>query len=119
MHDDSCIGINYAHRFSKCFRSLHTSLGFSLCTSCRQFNLSLYQFIQFLTCARIPCRDSHCENGSFEVLPLHTCHAHNTTKHHAIQQRIASQSVVAVHTSCNLSNCVEGRNGLGIRTQHC
>ena len=38
MHDDSCIGINYAHRFPKCFKSLHTLLGFSLCTSCRQFN---------------------------------------------------------------------------------
>ena len=25
--------------------------------------LSLYQFIQFLTCTRIPCRDSHFENG--------------------------------------------------------
>ena len=25
--------------------------------------LSLYQIIQFLTCTRIPCRDSHCENG--------------------------------------------------------
>ena len=23
MHDGSCIGINYAHRFPKCFRSLH------------------------------------------------------------------------------------------------
>ena len=41
MHDASCIGINYAHRFPKCFRSLHTLLGFSLCTSCHQFN-SLY-----------------------------------------------------------------------------
>ena len=50
---------------------------------------------------------------------LRTCHSHNTTKHHAIQPRIASQSVVAVYTSCNLSSCVEGRNGLGIRTQHC
>ena len=38
MHDGSCIGINYAHRFSKCFRSLHTLLGFSLCTLCQQFN---------------------------------------------------------------------------------
>ena len=38
MHDDSCIGINYAHRFPKCSRSLHTLLGFSLCTSCQQFN---------------------------------------------------------------------------------
>ena len=28
MHDGSCIGINYAHRFPKCFRSLHTLLGF-------------------------------------------------------------------------------------------
>ena len=71
MHDGSCIGINYAHRFPKCFRSLHTLLGFSICTSCRQFNLLLYQFIPFLTCTRIPCRDSHCENGSFEVLSLH------------------------------------------------
>ena len=33
MHDGSCIGINYAHTFSKCFRSLHTLLGFSLSTS--------------------------------------------------------------------------------------
>ena len=24
-----------------------------------------------LTCTRIPCRDSHCENGSFVVLSLH------------------------------------------------
>ena len=32
-------------------------LGFSLCTSCRQFNLSLYQLNQFLTCTRISCRD--------------------------------------------------------------
>ena len=24
MHEDSCIGINYAHMFPKCFRSLHT-----------------------------------------------------------------------------------------------
>ena len=38
MHDVSCIGINYAHRFPKCFRSLHTLFGFSLCTSCQQIN---------------------------------------------------------------------------------
>ena len=38
MHDASCIGINYGHRFPKRFRSLHTLLGFSLCTSCDQFN---------------------------------------------------------------------------------
>ena len=38
MHDGSCIGINYSHRFPKCFRSHHTLLGFSLCTSCQQFN---------------------------------------------------------------------------------
>ena len=64
MHDASCIGINYAHRFPKCFRSLHTLLGFSLCTSCHQFNCChCTKFIQFLTCTRIPCRDSHCENG--------------------------------------------------------
>ena len=37
MHEDSCIGINYAHMFPECFRSLHTLLGFSLCTSCRLF----------------------------------------------------------------------------------
>ena len=38
MHDGSCIGTNYAHRFPKCFRSLHTLLGFSLCISFHQFN---------------------------------------------------------------------------------
>ena len=32
MHDGSCIGINYAHRFSKCFRSLSHIVGiFALC----------------------------------------------------------------------------------------
>ena len=36
----------------------------SLCTSCRQFNCCRCNpSIQFLTCTRIPCRDSHCENG--------------------------------------------------------
>ena len=65
MHDGSCIGINYAHKVPKCFRSLHTLLGFSLVyfASAIQF-LWLQQFIQFLTCTRIPCRDSHCENGT-------------------------------------------------------
>ena len=28
VHDGPCIGINYAHRFTKCFRSLHTLLDF-------------------------------------------------------------------------------------------
>ena len=75
MHDGSCIGINYAHRFPKCFRSLHTLLGFSLCTSCHQFNcLSLYQFIQFLTCTRIPCRFTlrkwSCEVLSLQIFPV-------------------------------------------------
>ena len=35
MHVDSCIGINYVyahtHVFPKCFKSLHTLLGFVLC----------------------------------------------------------------------------------------
>ena len=30
MHEDSCIGINYAHMFSKCFKLLHTMLGIAL-----------------------------------------------------------------------------------------
>ena len=30
MHEDSCIGINCSHMFPKCFRSLHTLLGFAL-----------------------------------------------------------------------------------------
>ena len=63
MHEDSCIGINHAHMFSKCFRSLHTLLGFALYFVSSIQLLSLYPFIQFLTCTRIPCRDSHCETG--------------------------------------------------------
>ena len=71
MHEDSCIGINYAHMFTKCFRSLHTLLGFALHFLSSIHLLSLYPFIQFLTCTRIPCGDTHCENGCFEVLSLH------------------------------------------------
>ena len=51
MHDDSCIGTNYAQIFSKCFRSLHTLLGlFALHFVSPIQLLSLYQFILFLTC---------------------------------------------------------------------
>ena len=71
MHEDSCIGINYAHMFPKCSRSLHTLLGFALYFVSSIQLLSLYPFMQILTCTRIPCGDSHCENGSFEVLSLH------------------------------------------------
>ena len=72
MHDDSCIGINYAHRFTMCFTSHSHIVGiFALHFVSPIQLLSLYQFIQFLTCTRIPCRDSHCENGSFEVLSFH------------------------------------------------
>ena len=47
MHEDSCIDINYAHMFSKCFRSLHTMLGFALYFVSSIQLLSLYPFIQF------------------------------------------------------------------------
>ena len=67
MHEDSCIGINYAHM---CFRSLYTVLGFALYFVSAIQLLSLYPFTHFLTCTRILCRDSHCENGSVEVLSL-------------------------------------------------
>ena len=88
MHDVSCIGINYAHRFPKCFRSLHTLLGFSLCTSCHQFNcFHRTRFIHFLPCTRIPCRVSHCEIGLVRCC-LYT--------HRRLQQTAVS---------CKRSNC--------------
>ena len=47
----------------------------SLCASCRQFNCCrCNHFAQLLTCTRTPCRDSHCANGSFEVLSLQAGH---------------------------------------------
>ena len=67
MHEDSCIGINYAHThmFPKCFRSLHTLLGFALCFVSSILNLVAVTNYSILTCTRIPCRDLHCENGVF------------------------------------------------------
>ena len=47
----NCIGINYAHMFPKCFKSLHTLLGFALylvssifnyCRCNRLLNFDLY-----------------------------------------------------------------------------
>ena len=75
MHEDSCIGINYAHThmFPKCFRSLHTLLGFALCFVSSILILVAVTIHSILTCTRIPCRDSHCENVSFEVLSLLFC----------------------------------------------
>ena len=72
MHDDSYIGINYAHMFPQVFQvTSHIVEIFALHFVSSIQLLSLYPFIQFLTCTRIPCRDSHCQNGSFEVLSLH------------------------------------------------
>ena len=71
MHEDSCIGINYAHMFPKCFWSLHTLLGFALYFVSSILIVVAVTIYSILTCTRIPCRDSHCENGSFEVLSLH------------------------------------------------
>ena len=49
--------------------------------------LSLYQFIQFLTCTRIPCRDSHCENGLVRCCLYTPCRLQQTA------------------VSCKRSNC--------------
>ena len=49
---------------STCFSSLRMLLCLSLCTLCHQFNCcQCTKFTHFLTCTRIPCRDSHCKNG--------------------------------------------------------
>ena len=47
MHEDSCSGINHAHLFPKCFKSLHTLLGFALSVVSSIQLLSLYLFVQF------------------------------------------------------------------------
>ena len=47
-HEDSCIGINYAHMFPKCFRSLHTVLGFALYFVSSIKLLSLYHLLNWL-----------------------------------------------------------------------
>ena len=44
----------------------------SLGASCCQFLILVAVIYSISTCTRIPCRDSHCENGSFEVLSLHS-----------------------------------------------
>ena len=90
MHEDSCIGINYAHAhmFSKCFRSLLTLFGiFALYFVSSSFNFVAVAIYSILTCTRIPCRVSHCGNGSFEVLSLY--------------RRRLQQTAV----SCKRSNC--------------
>ena len=72
MREDSCIGINYAHMFPKCFTSLLTLLGFALYFMSSILISVAVTIYSILTCTRIPCRDSHCENGSLEVLSSHT-----------------------------------------------
>ena len=74
MHEDSCIGINYAHRFSQVFQvTSHIVEFFAVYfVSSILIVVAVPIFIQFLTCTRIPVRDSHCDIGSFEVLSLHT-----------------------------------------------
>ena len=72
--------------------------------------LSLYPFIQFLTCTRIPCRDSHCENGSFEVLSLHD---HNVSPTPPLSRTPREEQV---RSRQNRLHCVQDR--MGFRTSH-
>ena len=59
MHEDSCIGINYvyahSHVFPKCFKSLHTLLGFALCLTSSILILVAVTIHSILTCTQIPC----------------------------------------------------------------
>ena len=59
MHDDSSIGINYVYAhtqvFLKCFKSLHTSLGFALCFVSSILILVAVTIYSILTWSRIPC----------------------------------------------------------------
>ena len=75
--------------------------------------LSLFPFIQFLTCTRIPCRDSLCENGSIEVLSLHklwSCpirpvpvlQSNHTKKEPPGHTRRCAESMPAVHATLHL-----------------
>ena len=56
MHEDSCIGINYAHTHMFPSVSSHmTHRWVSLCTSCRQFEFFVaVTMYSILTCTRIP-----------------------------------------------------------------
>ena len=45
MHDDSCIGINYAHMFPKCFQVTSHCWDFRSVLRVVNFNLSLYPSI--------------------------------------------------------------------------
>ena len=60
MHDDSCVGINhvYAHThvLPKCFKALHTLLGFALYFVSSILILVAVTIDSILTCTRIPCR---------------------------------------------------------------
>ena len=79
---------NYTHGFPKCFRSLHTLLGLSFCVPRYQFTCcQCTKLIHFLTCTRIPCRGSYCENGRVRCC-IHT-------------PRRLQQTAV----SCKRSNC--------------
>ena len=72
MHEDSCIGINYAHTdmFPKCFKVTSHIVGFRSVLHVVNSILVAVTIYSILTCTRIPCRGSHCENGSFEELSL-------------------------------------------------
>ena len=75
MHEDYCIGINYAHMFPKCLKSLEI-VGFRIVLRVdlvlrdvngvpRRCDRRLNQYPKIL-------HISHRANGSFEVLSLHT-----------------------------------------------
>ena len=63
--------INYVyaltHVFPKCFKSLHTLLGFAPCFVSSISILVAVTIYSILTCTRMSCTSSPCENGSFEM----------------------------------------------------
>ena len=72
MHEDSCTGINFASHVPQVFQVTSHIVGFRSVLHVVDSIVVAVTIYSILTCTRIPCRDSHCENGSFEMLSSHT-----------------------------------------------
>ena len=96
---------NYAHRFPKFFRSLHTLLGLSFCVPRYQFTCcQCTNLIHFLTCTRIPCRGSQCESGRVR------CYLYKMPMHHFMSSSVVQSQQAHNTDHCNTCNIADGRS---------
>mmetsp|Transcript_2564 Transcript_2564/g.3171 ORF Transcript_2564/g.3171 Transcript_2564/m.3171 type:complete len:297 (-) Transcript_2564:172-1062(-) len=120
-HDPAvCLGVVFGHICQADAATTATTICSRHRSACSWFwcgiHLVLVRATGQLGALNCSCETSARHLAEIHILQVYTqhvlgsCLAGNTAENHAIQQRVAAQTVVSMHSSCNLTCCVQTRN---------